>query len=240
MSPLRSERDLSALNPSLMVAGFRQMLPIAAFVLVFGAAYGVAAQQKGVSAGWALAMSAFVFAGAAQFAVLDLWGPELSMLTLALTVLAINARHLLMGASLYPWLRHLPGWHRYGAMVLASDSNWAMTLQAMAKGSPGLGVLVGGGLALWVFWMLGTAMGLMFGGLIADPKVLGLDMVMACFLLAMATAGLTSWRTLCIWGVAGATALVVDAWLGHNLHVVAGAIAGGGLGLLWKEPGDDA
>ncbi|WP_406741607.1 AzlC family ABC transporter permease [Acinetobacter albensis] len=32
----------------------------------------------------------------------------ISLIPLIITVFFINARHLLMGASLYPWLRHLP------------------------------------------------------------------------------------------------------------------------------------
>lgn len=98
----------SALTRQLVWTGFRQMVPIGAFVAVFGAAFGLAALQHGLSAASALGMSTLVFAGAAQFAVLDLWGPQVPMLALVLTVFAINARHLLMGATLYPWLRQLP------------------------------------------------------------------------------------------------------------------------------------
>ena len=95
-------RSQSALTRRLVWAGFREMLPIALFVLVFGAAFGLASLQQGLNTPWAVLMSSAVFAGAAQFAVLDLWGPQVPLLPLALTVFAINARHLLMGATLYP------------------------------------------------------------------------------------------------------------------------------------------
>ncbi|WP_228709322.1 AzlC family ABC transporter permease [Raoultella terrigena] len=49
-------------------------------------------------------MSLLVFAGYAQFAALGLWGEPVPLVTLAATVFAINARHLLMGATLYPRL----------------------------------------------------------------------------------------------------------------------------------------
>jgi len=133
------EIALSEFSRPLVWDGFRQMIPIATFVLVFGAAFGLAAVQAGVASSWAIVMSATVFAGAAQFAVLDLWGPTVPLIALAVTVFAINARHLLMGASLYPWLRHLPPLQRYGAMALSSDANWAMCMQAMQRGQPGLG-----------------------------------------------------------------------------------------------------
>lgn len=225
----------SALSRQLVWTGFRQMVPIALFVLVFGAAFGLAAMQQGLGTGWTVLMSSAVFAGAAQFAVLDLWGPQVPMLTLVLTVFAINARHLLMGATLYPWLRQLPTARRYGVMALASDSNWALSMQALGRGQPGLGLLLGGGLALWVFWIIGTALGTQVGSLIADSRRWGLDMVMGCFLLAMVVGGEKNPRTLLIWAVAAGASLAAFRWLPENSHVVTGTLAGGVLGLLWKD-----
>ncbi|GAA6145309.1 hypothetical protein [Thalassolituus maritimus] len=74
-------------------------------------------------------------------------------------------------------------------MLVASDANWAMSMQAFNRGQPGLGLLLGGGFALWSFWVLGTWLGIYFGNAVSDPKNLGLDMVMGCFLLAMAVGG---------------------------------------------------
>ncbi|MFD2436397.1 AzlC family ABC transporter permease [Modicisalibacter luteus] len=88
--------------------GMRRMAPLCLFVIAFGLAFGVAAVQRGLSELEALLMSALVFAGASQFAALELWGPEIPLVALIASTFAINARHLLMGASLYPWLRDLP------------------------------------------------------------------------------------------------------------------------------------
>lgn len=229
----------SALSRPLVWAGFRQMVPIAVFVAVFGAAFGLAAMQRGLGTAWTVLMSSAVFAGAAQFAVLDLWGPQVPMLTLVLTVFAINARHLLMGATLYPWLRQLPATQRYGVMALASDSNWALAMQAMGRGQPGLGLLLGGGLALWVFWIVGTVLGTQVGNLVADARRWGLDMVMGCFLLAMVVGGEKNLRMLAIWAVAAVASLAAWRWLPENSHVVTGTLAGGLLGLCWTDEEKD-
>lgn len=228
--PLQSE-----LNRQLVWVGFRQMVPIAMFVMVFGAAFGLAATQSSLDATWVVVMSTLVFAGAAQFATLDLWGPQVPILTLALTVFAINARHLLMGATLYPWLRHLPPAQRYGVMVVASDANWALAMQSFGRGQPGLGLLLGGGLALWLFWVLGTWLGTQVGDVIADGRRWGLDMVMGCFLLAMVVGGQKNIRMLAIWAVAASASLAAYRYLPENSHVVAGALAGGLLGVMWTE-----
>jgi predicted branched-subunit amino acid permease len=215
--------------------GFRQLVPLSIFVIAFGAAFGLAAAQTGLENPATLLMSTLVFAGASQFAALELWGVHIPLIPLALTVFAINARHLLMGASLYPWLRHLSPAKRYGVMLVASDANWAMSLQAFNRGQPGFGLLLGGGLALWSFWVFGTWLGVYFGGVIHDPKSFGLDMVMGCFLLAMAVGSDKNLRLLVIWTVAAGSALLAYWYLPANSHVVVGAIAGGALGALWTE-----
>jgi predicted branched-subunit amino acid permease len=229
--PLRQHE----LDRHLVWEGFRQMVPIAVFVMVFGAAFGLAAAQSGLDPSWIVIMSTLVFAGAAQFATLDLWGQQVPVLALALTVFAINARHLLMGATLYPWLRHLPPARRYGVMVVASDANWALAMQAFGRAQPGLGVLFGGGLALWSFWVLGTWLGTQGGDLIVDGRRWGLDMVMGCFLLAMVVGGQKNLRMLVIWVVAAGTSLAAHRYLPENSHVVVGALAGGLLGMVWRE-----
>ncbi|SDU33307.1 AzlC family ABC transporter permease [Halopseudomonas salegens] len=231
------QRELSRLDLKLVWSGFKQLAPISLFVIVFGAAFGLAASQAGLGDGLSIGMSALVFAGASQFAALDLWGAQVPLFTLLLTVFAINSRHLLMGATLYPWLRALPPAQRYGIMMVASDANWAMSMQAFGRGQPGLGVLFGGGLALWAFWVFGTWLGIYFGNVIQDPESLGLDMVMGCFLLALAIGGEKNLRILVIWAVAAGASLLAFRYLPENSHVVVGALAGGIAGLLWTESG---
>lgn len=229
------DKSLHEFDRHMVWVGFSKLAPISLFVVVFGAAFGLAATQAGLDGSIIVAMSALVFAGASQFAALELWGPNVSLLTLIITVFAINARHLLMGATLYPWLQHLPLKKRYGVMMVASDANWAMSIQAFGNRQPGMGLLLGGGLALWLSWVVGAWLGVLFGGAIQDPKALGLDMVMGCFLLAMVAGGDKNLRLLMIWVVAACASLLAYEYLPENSHVVVGAIAGGIAGTIWTE-----
>lgn len=230
-----ADTDRHQLTRRNVWVGFKQLVPLSLFVVVFGVAFGLAAAQAGLDNPTIIFMSTLVFAGASQFAALELWGAQVSLLPLAITVFAINARHLLMGATLYPWLRHLPPAKRYGVMLVVSDANWAMSMQAFSRGEQGMGVLFGGGLAIWSFWILGTWLGLYFGSAIQDPVSLGLDMVMGCFLLAMVVGGQKSVRMLIIWIVAALSSLLAYWYLPTNSHVVVGALAGGILGAMWME-----
>lgn len=230
---------LHRLDSQLVLQGFRQLVPLSLFVMVFGMAFGLAAVQKGLESPAILWMSALVFAGAAQFAALDLWGGQVPLFTLLATVFAINARHLLMGATLYPWLAQLPVRQRYGIMLLASDANWALSLQAFSCNRPGLGILFGGGLSLWLFWVLGSWLGIHFGHALSDPYSLGMDMVLACFLLAMVTGTPINRRLLLVWGAAAGSSLLAYRFLPDNSHVIVGALTGGLTAVAFRKADDE-
>lgn len=230
-----TDSDLHAFDRRMVWAGFRQLVPISFFVIAFGAAFGLAAVRSGLEDSLIVIMSTLVFAGYAQFAALELWGLEVPIVSLMVTVFAINARHLLMGATLYPWLRHLSPARRYGVMLVASDANWAVAMQAFSRGQPGMGLLLGGGLALWSFWVFGTWLGIYLGTAIDDPMRFGLDMAMGCFLLAMVVGGEKNLRMAIIWIVAACASLMAYRYLPDNSHVIVGALAGGLLGIVGTE-----
>ncbi|MCG2574769.1 AzlC family ABC transporter permease [Acinetobacter sp. ME22] len=229
------DQELSELNSTLIWQGFKSLLPISIFVAIFGAAFGLAAIQTGLDPLTIISMSALVFAEAAQFATLELWGQSISLIPLLVTVFFINARHILMGASLYPWLKHVSPLKRYSILLVISDANWAFSQQAFQQQKPGLGILFGGGLALWIFWIIGTCLGLYFGSAIKNPSQFGLDMVMACFLLTMVIGGKKDLRMICIWAAAAISSLLAYWYLPENAHVVVGALVGGIVGLVFKD-----
>ncbi|SDG25517.1 4-azaleucine resistance probable transporter AzlC [Onishia taeanensis] len=228
-SPLSSAR----LDRAGTLVGLKRMAPISLFTMAFGLAFGVAALHRGLSGLEAVMMSGLVFAGPAQFAVLEMWGPEIPLVALIATTFAINARHLVMGAAIYPWLRHLPPRQRYLSLTLLSDSNWAMAATDYQRGdTDNVGMLVGAGLALWLAWLIGTLLGVVFSSGITEPERFGLDVIMSCFLMAMLMTGKRDLWVLLPWSVAALTTLAALTWLPANAHVIVGALAGGAVGLL--------
>ncbi|MGJ7462123.1 AzlC family ABC transporter permease [Halomonas sp. MA07-2] len=212
--------------------GIRLMLPLAAFTVAFGLAFGVAAVHRGLADWEAMSMSLFVFAAPSQFAALELWRSPLPLLTLAAITLAIHTRHMLMSAALYPWLKPLPRRHQFAMVILLTDSNWAMALGEYHRGERNLGILLGGGIALWSAWVVGTAIGLAFGGGINEPERFGLDVIMLCFLLMIVVGGRPHAVMALPWLAASVSALMAYWWLPPYLHVMVGALTGGMVSVL--------
>lgn len=79
---------------------FKDSLPILAGYLALGIGFGVLLQSKGYSFWWAILMSCTIYAGAGQYAAVDLLSSGATLLTTALMTLLINARHFFYGFSL--------------------------------------------------------------------------------------------------------------------------------------------
>lgn len=214
--------------------GAREILPLCTFVFVLAATFGVAARHAGLSTGIASAMSALVFAGSAQFAALPLLGPPPSLWPLLLGTLAINARLLLLGAALAPWLLALPLWQRLAAVTVLSDANWAQAMRAHANGERDAGVLVGAGAAMWITWMVGTAAGAFASRAVPDVGRFGLDALLVGFFAAALTGG---WRgksdAPAAIGAAVVT-LLVAALGARDWSILIGAVSGAAAG-AWSD-----
>lgn len=220
-----------------MRRGARSMLFALVSVVLFGMAYGVAARSAGLDGWLAVLISGAVFAGASQFAALDLLGGgAVPWIPLALVIFAVNGRHILMGAALYPWFGRLPFRQRLLPAALMTDINWAQAVQAHDQGERDMGYMVGSGLILWVTWIAGTAAGVALVELATvDLARFGLDLIFLLFFVCMLT-GLRRGRADDVaWTTAAVVALVAAHVLPAHWHVLTGAIAGGIAGLIVHE-----
>jgi predicted branched-subunit amino acid permease len=179
-------------------------------------------------------MSALIYAGASQFAALDLWVAPLPLATLALTVLAVNARHILLGAVLAPWLLRVPRLRRLAALFFLSDANFAQAMAARERGERDAGILLGSGLTMWVCWMAGTSIGVAAGSLLGDLSRFGFDAVMVAYFAAVVAGQWKGRADLLPWIAAAAVALAGAHVLPPGWHIIAGALTGGIIG-AWRH-----
>jgi len=68
--------------------------------IVIGISFGVIVQNRGCGVMWAAATSIFIYAGSMQFVLLELMCDGASLLTVALTTVMVNLRHVFYGLSM--------------------------------------------------------------------------------------------------------------------------------------------
>jgi 4-azaleucine resistance transporter AzlC len=158
-------------------AGYLAMLPLWLGAAPFGVIYAVSALAAGLTPVQTFAMSLLVFAGASQFTAVGLIAAGAGPLTVTVTTLVLNARHLLMSASLAPRLRHLGPLRRLFLAALLTDESYAVAMGRFLEGRGSPAFLAGCNLSLYTCWPLSALAGILLGRAIPDPAAYGLDLV---------------------------------------------------------------
>ncbi|NVO17632.1 MAG: AzlC family ABC transporter permease [Rhodoplanes sp.] len=208
--------------------GARLALPVMPGMMAIALATGASAARVGLSFGENLVMCATMFASASQLVVFELWPDRFTpdaVLGLALIALTVNARMLLITASLRPWMGGLPAWI-YPLLHLTSDPSWIVSMRYRNEGGTDAGVFFGASVLLASFWLCFTQLGFVLGALVSEPRRWGFDLIMPVFFAAMLVPLWRGRRNAVPWVVAGAVALAVERLVGGWYFIVAGAIAG--------------
>jgi predicted branched-subunit amino acid permease len=223
----------AAAKPSWSLAGLRLgamlALPALPGMIAFGMAVGATAARKGFSLVDSVLMNGLVYGGASQMVAMEVWPERItlaSLAALALLTATVNARMLLIGASLRPWLGPLPSWQAYPMLHLSTDPGWLIAMRYRREGGNDAAVFLGAGLLVWAVWMAATTAGYLMGTLVADPRRIGLDLVMPIFFAAMLVPLWRGGRRALAWGIAGGVALLTEHFVSGWWFVVTGAVAG--------------
>lgn len=113
--------------------GIKISIPMLLGIIPFALVLGAQATQKGFSFIEVPLFTGLNFAGGSEFAILELWTNPPNILMLMFITFLVNSRHLLMGASLVPYLRHLPNKQVFPALFFMCDESWAVALADAQK-----------------------------------------------------------------------------------------------------------
>jgi 4-azaleucine resistance transporter AzlC len=158
------------------------VLPLAIAVFGFGVSYGVLAETAGMGSLAPVVMSATTFAGSAQFAAASVLASGGSAAAAILAALLLNARYAPIGVTVAPWITG-GLWARLLHAHLIVDESWAVAAEGEGRWNPR--VLVAAGIGIWVAWVAGTVVGVVFGDVIGDPDRLGLDAAFPALFIAL-------------------------------------------------------
>jgi 4-azaleucine resistance transporter AzlC len=203
-------------------------------VVAFGLFYGLVARQVGFTPWEALAMSVIVHAGSAQFTALGMWHTA-GVVPIVLTTLVVNLRHLLMGASVAPYLRSLPARWKALLALWMSDESYALAITAYRQGKGNRYYFLGANVGIYLAWPLSGLAGALLGGAIPDPARYGLDLVFPLAFLGLLTTFLEERADLVVALVAATLSLVGTVLLPGPWTMIVAGLLGSGLGLLLER-----
>lgn len=142
-------------------------LPVLTGYLVLGFGFGIIMKSSGFSILLTLAMSIFIYAGSMQYAAIGLLTGGASLITVALTTLAVNARHIFYGISMIDRYKNMGPRKPYLIFALTDET---YSLVCHDNNNIPSSLLDKYYILVSVFnhfyWVLGTALGAVTGTLI--------------------------------------------------------------------------
>lgn len=212
------------------------ILPLWLGIVPFAVAFAVLARTDDFSSFETIALSLFVFAGSAQLAFIRLAGDGAGWLSILLTVLVLNARHVLYGLSLD---RRLPprtkpprAWLAY----VLTDEAYGFSMREFARGTGTAAFFFGAGSSLFACFTSATILGALFGGFIPDPKKLGLEFVFPLCFLALLLPLLKTRVDFTVAALGAALALIVSRFTSGGATILAATIGAALAGSILSRP----
>jgi predicted branched-subunit amino acid permease len=207
--------------------GMRKSPPVVLSSAPFGLLFGALAVDNGFSIGEAVLMSATVYAGASQMVGLDLFGQRVAPWLIALSIFAVNFRHVLYSAAVGRRVPHWASSQRAFGFFFLVDPQYA---EAERKAENGERVtfawFMGMAVPIYLFWVAEAWVGARFGGLIPNTYALGLDFLLPIYFLGL----VMSFRLRPLWlpivATSAVASIVAYETIGSPWHVTVGAVAG--------------
>jgi 4-azaleucine resistance transporter AzlC len=161
----------------------REAFVLTVAVGLIGITFGVFADSVGLGLAQASALSVLTFTGASQFAAVSVIGSGGNPVAAVGSALLLAARNSLYGPVVAPYLRSRPGRRALAAHFVIDET----TAMASAQDDPETArdAFWFTGLWLFVFWNVGTVVGVLVGGLLEDPGAWGLDAAFPAAFMAL-------------------------------------------------------
>lgn len=181
-------------------AAFKASIPIMAGYIFLGIAFGVLLSKENYNFLWALGMSIFIYAGSMQMVAVSLLAGQNDLLTVALTTLTVNARHIFYGIAMLSRFKNMGKYKPYMIFSLTDETFSLLCSVKVPKDVDERKFKFFISLFDQCYWIIGCVVGNILGSNLPF-SFNGIDFVMTAFF----------------------TVVAVEQWLGtkkHSPHLV--------------------
>lgn len=157
--------------------GFISAIPVITGYMPIGIAFGMMANQAGLTLLQAMGMSIFVYSGASEMAGANMIMQKMAISAIVVTTFILGLRHLILSTCVMDKLRHVSKWKRVLISFWVTDETFAvfMTDPKVRYTAP---FFLGLGLGSYFSWNVGTVFGVIAGSFL--PEVIS-----KCFSVAL-------------------------------------------------------
>jgi predicted branched-subunit amino acid permease len=208
----------------------RDSMGVAIATGAYGISFGAIALAGGLDLWQTMALSLLMFTGGSQFGLVGVVAGGGAPLAGAATAIMLGARNALYGLRLSELL-NVRGARRLLTAQVVIDESTAMSIGRDSARAARLGFYATG-IGVFVFWNIGTAVGVLGASWLSDPRLLGLDAAAPAAFLALLAPRLRGREAWAVALAAALVALVAVPFVPVGFPVLIAALVGVVAGLL--------
>ncbi|MDO4981933.1 MAG: AzlC family ABC transporter permease [Eubacteriales bacterium] len=138
---------------------FRRSIPIMVGFFPVGIAYGILMANAGYNFVWSGLTSLIVFAGSLQMLMITFFQSDMSMLTVIVTALLLNSRHIFYGLSFIEKFNGYGKWKWFLIYGLPDESYSLLCAYKQTEGVDEKWVHIFSTAFIWLYWIVFSTLG---------------------------------------------------------------------------------
>lgn len=163
---------------------YQKSLPVMAGYIVLGIGFGILLKDAGYGFMWSFFMSLTIYAGSMQYVGVSLLTSGASLITVALTTLMVNARHLFYGLSMIEKYKDAGKKKPYLIFALTDETYSLLCDDNIPEGAERQGYQFFVSFFNQCYWILGSVLGGLLGAILPfDTK--GIDFSMTALFVTV-------------------------------------------------------
>ena len=165
----------------------KDTLPTVFGYIGIGLAFGIIASSVGLNPFFVGAMSLFIYAGGAQFITVSMLSSGFPILSIVLATFLINSRMILMSIATAPFFKRYSVFKNIIIGTFLTDESFAlgMNKQNYTNGRLTYEWFSTANLVSYFTWSVSSVLGALLGGIVREPKALGLDFALVAMFIGL-------------------------------------------------------
>ena len=165
----------------------KDTLPTVFGYIGIGMAFGIIGRASGFSPLIVGLMSIFIYAGSAQFTTVNMLSTGSPILSIVLATFLVNSRMILMSTTLTRYFKHDGIGKNILLGTLLTDESFALAMnkQNATAGKLNFAWMNTANIIAYLTWIISSVVGALLGGVVGDPKTLGLDFAIVAMFMVL-------------------------------------------------------
>ena len=165
----------------------KDTLPTVFGYIGIGLAFGIIASSVGINPLLVGAMSLFIYAGGAQFITVSMLSSGFPILSIVLATFLINSRMILMSMAIAPFFKRYSAFKNIVIGTFLTDESFAlgMNKQNYTNGNLSFEWFNTANIISYFTWVVSSVAGALLGGIVKNPKSLGLDFALVAMFIGL-------------------------------------------------------